>query len=354
MQKKEITEILIQIIGSLPTPVILFDTELNLLIQSEALDKNIFDHFMIHFKNSYTKNSLFEKFLKQNNYHGYILDSDDKKISIEINLRTLIIEEVQLQYVYVQFSDVTEKIRINFEQEKMHMLQINNDKMHGLAEISAGISHEINNPLTVIMAKVQLVKNLITSSEPVNSEKIIEGLNRIHHHSERITKIIKTLKNFSRNTANDESEIVSIQSIIEDSTNLLHEQIKNKGIQIKLNISSENLNVRCVQSEITQIIVNLIKNSIDALETVRQPVIQIEINKVNAHQVRLALTDNGTGILPEVRDQIFRSFFTTKAAGSGTGLGLSLSKHLALKNNGRLFLDDQKSETSFCLELNCK
>ena len=358
MNSSDVKNKLIEFIGSLPMPVILFDTNFEFLIQSEVLDKIFYSYFMTDFNQRYKavtdQNALLEKFLIQENHETYMLKIDNTVLAVDMYLRSTMIADHEFKYIYVQIQDVSQAIQNQAVQEQILLSQINNDKMNGLAEISAGIAHEINNPLTVIVAKVQHIKGLIENFDPQSKDKILQGLDKIYHHSDRITKIIKSLKNFSRQTVLDDVELNSVSGMIEDSTNLLSEQIKNKGIQIQLNVSSVNLHVRCISTEITQIIVNLIKNSIDALAQIRQPVIRIDIDKIENNRVRMCFIDNGSGIPVTDRENIFKSFYTTKSAGKGTGLGLSLSRHLAQKNNGALYLNLEKAETCFCLELSCK
>ena len=350
MKQVETIHLLKKIISSLPESVVIFDTQFNFLVQGQMALADDIDVFVDDFKKRNSGNTLLRKITEEKHSESYIINSEDKSLSIVLFLSSIRIEEVVYEYIYVKILDATEELRNISQLEKMQMIQINNDKMNGLAEISAGISHEINNPLTVIVAKVQHIKNLLTNFEK-NQVKIFEGLDRIYHHSDRITKIIRSLKNFSRDTSNDPLDIVSVSAIIEDSTNLLSEQIKNRGIQIRMTAITTDFHVRCRPSEITQIVVNLIKNSIDALADVRQPEIEIKIEKIEARKIRFSFTDNGSGIDLRHRGQIFKSFYTTKPAGAGTGLGLSLSKHLARKNDGDLYLNEDKTGTCFCLEL---
>lgn len=353
MKNKEIKSLLISVIDSIPESVALFDTELNLLFQSQYLNETNFNLFLRDLENK--KSSVFgELKTAKDQQLDYILKPDSKTLNINIYLKNLKIENQNLDYIYVKVSEVTvlDHAVAAAEDEKTQLNRISLDRLTGLAEISAGISHEINNPLTIIVAKIQYIKNLL-APDLVNKEKIFENLEKICHHSDRITRIVKSLKSFSRDSANDNLVSVVVKELVEDSTQLLMEQIKNNCIQVEMTFKSNHLFAKCRTSEIMQIIVNLLKNSIDALAEVRQPMIRIHAEQVDVKKIKIYFTDNGSGIPIDQRSKIFKSFYTTKAAGHGTGLGLSLSKHLAQKNNGDLYLDEASPETCFCLELCC-
>ena len=346
------TSILKNFVNALPDKVALFDTNFSFLFKSEMLIEKELNNFLEHFKN---KNNL-ETFLNQlrtsKKYEVTVFKTGSAQFKMGSQFQTLnLSDSMVFEYYYVKFEKLTDlEIEMQSEIDQLQLNQINLDRMKGLAEIAAGISHEINNPLTVIVAKTQYIKILFENAAD-NKLKILDSLDKIYQYSDRITKIIRSLKNFSRDTSADQPENNLLSGLVEDAMNLLGQDIRLSGIQIEVDMNKMNILVRGIPSEITQILVNLIRNAVDVLVGREQPRIQILLENLQNKKIKLSVVDNGGGICKDDIDKIFKSFYTTKSRDKGTGLGLSLSKYLAEKNTGSLYLDTENIQTCFCLVL---
>lgn len=222
-------------------------------------------------------------------------------------------------------------------------------KLAALGEMASGISHEINNPLTVIYGYMCSFREMIKSRE-INFEESEKIISDVISTSERIEKIIDGLRIFSREGGNEDFQITSINEIISGTLVFCEQRIKNNGV--KLNISDFNqeifVNARAVQ--ISEILLNLLNNAFDAVADTKDPWISIEW-KIENRQLKVSVINSGTKIDEKIISKLFQPFFTTKPEGMGTGLGLSISKGLAQANNGNLQLDLFHTNTKFDLIL---
>jgi C4-dicarboxylate-specific signal transduction histidine kinase len=165
----------------------------------------------------------------------------------------------------------------------------------------------------------------------------------------RISKIVKALGSFSRNASLDPKEPIKVSTIIEETLSLCQERIRSRTVDLRLDINRDNT-VMGRPGQISQVILNLLNNSFDALEHDPAPWIELKTRTKGNLEV-VTVTDSGKGIPKQVRDKIMQPFFTTKEVGKGTGLGLSISKGIIEDHGGRFYYDDQSENTRFVIEL---
>lgn len=248
----------------------------------------------------------------------------------------------------------------NQQKEQMQEKAFQSSKLATLGEMASGIAHEINNPLAVITISAQRIKKFYEKENKESVEEITKYIDKILFTSGRIDKIIKSMKSFSRNSENDRFDIVPIEKIIDETLFLCQEKIKYNDIDIVFNRQqfekNDQLCVECKESQVSQVIMNLISNSVDAISsenqnTIGKKWIEISVSENNEQDyIEVSVTDSGTGIPKEIHSKIFNPFFTTKEVGKGTGLGLSISKNIISHHNGFLYLDTESKFTKFiCL-----
>ena len=242
-------------------------------------------------------------------------------------------------------------ISISFEttQEKdLQEMLFTSAKLSALGEMSGGVAHEINNPIAIIISKARLLQRRILADN-VNKEQIAADLKKIEDTGNRIARIVKGLRTFTRKGENDPLEMASLQQIINETIDLCAERFKLHSVELRLaDIPAATL--QCRPIEISQIILNLLNNAHDAIENLEERWIEIGATVTN-ETVRIAVTDSGHGIAPEVVSKIMEPFFTTKGIGRGTGLGLSISSGIAKSHHGELFYDPSSANTRFILQL---
>lgn len=225
-------------------------------------------------------------------------------------------------------------------------------KMASLGELAGGIAHEINNPLSIIMGRTQLLKQKIEAMksfadfDPVSCS---QNLDKIEDTATLIAKIVKGLSSFSRKSDQDPMVETPFNQIIDYTLEICREKLKSESIKLRITYNADIV-IRCRDSQIAQVLMNLVSNAIDAIENLPEKWIDISVSATR-NNVRFAITDSGKGIPPSIVDKIMQPFFSTKEAGKGIGLGLSISKGIIEEHNGTLKYDDSFANTRFVLEL---
>ncbi|MEQ9549697.1 MAG: ATP-binding protein [Coleofasciculus sp. G3-WIS-01] len=280
----------------------------------------------------------------------------------------------QLLVAQSQIQELTTQLL--HEQTQAQMIQT--EKMASLGQMVAGIAHEIKNPVGCITGNFEFLDDycaklieLLTAyaaevsqpSEDLSQLKedneldfILEDLPKILNSmklgSERLTKIIASLQNFSH-TDESKHQPANIHECIESTLIILNNRIKT-GIMISKNYANLPL-VNCSSGQLSQVFMNLISNAIDALnEKIEkvgngsgswQPQIEISTHLLPEKErdwVLVQISDNGTGIAPNIQQRIFETFFTTKPVGKGTGLGLAITHQIVTeKHDGKLLMHSQ-------------
>lgn len=229
---------------------------------------------------------------------------------------------------------------------------IHNSKMISLGEMSSGVAHEVNNPLMIIIGKIQLLSDSYTQNEEINKNEVINDLNIILNASNRIAKVVKSLRQFTKNSEYEKKDKVSFLKILEDTLLLCEEKFKKKVIEIKYDHTyrMSEIFINCKPTLFSQVILNLLMNAYEALEKSDKKIIEIKI-KNEAKFVKICILDSGPGIPKEIQDKIMEPFFTTKEVGTGSGLGLSTAKGIIEEHNGKFYLDTNTKNTCFVIEM---
>lgn len=239
-------------------------------------------------------------------------------------------------------------LRSQDQLEEQRNQAIQASKLSSLGEMAGGIAHEINNPLTIISAlATRTKKNLSDKQIPI--EKSFENLDKIIITVDRIAKIIKGLRAFSRDSNGEAFRYKKVNEIVDMTLELCQERFRDNGIEIRLCLNPD-VEVHCREIQIVQVLVNLLNNSLDSISEL--PVKWIEISSGDlGGMVMIRVTDSGQGINQDVVDQIMLPFFTTKEVGKGTGLGLSISKGIIEAHEGKFYYELNDGHTSFVVEL---
>ena len=249
---------------------------------------------------------------------------------------------------------------------------IQSEKMASLGELTAGIAHEIQNPLNFVNnfsdVNKELINELKTELAKGNtaaSEAIIENIKgneeKIIHHGKRADAIVKGMLQHSR-TSSGQKELTDINALADEYLRLAFHGLRakdktfNAKLETDFDISVGKINV--IPQDIGRALVNLINNAFYAVaekkQTINggyQPTVTISTKKSN-DKVEIRVQDNGKGIPQKILDKIFQPFFTTKPTGQGTGLGLSLSYDIIKAHNGEIRVQTKEGEgAEFIIEL---
>jgi PAS domain S-box-containing protein len=251
--------------------------------------------------------------------------------------------------IVIVAADVSERKRAERLIAEQQMMIVQASKMSALGEMASGIAHEINNPLHVIVGHCDIL-NMHLGAPQVALDKVQASVTMIGNMSMRIDKIVRGLQAFSRDRGNDPLEDASLTSIIAETLTLCEQRIRKHGINFDLAAIPDDLKIRCRPTQVSQVLLNLLNNSYDAVQSAEKPWIKVEL-KMEKDKVAIAVCDSGKGIPPDVVQRIFNPFFTTKPVGKGTGLGLSISRSIVEAHGGALFYDDTAKNTRFVMTL---
>ena len=221
--------------------------------------------------------------------------------------------------IYGTIQDVTDRVTIEKQLVIEQTKSLQASKLASLGEMSAGIAHEINNPLAIITMALLLLPKFIN-----NPEKLAEKIESINKAIDRIAKIISGLRKFSRSSLLVDYANFSVSGIVKDSLVLTNPKSIQFKTPVECIINSES-QIFCNEVEIEQVIINLVSNAIDAVKKLDVKWVKVEV-KDQDNFVIVQITDSGAGIPLKFQGKLFEPFFTTKEVGEGTGLGLSISK----------------------------
>lgn len=236
--------------------------------------------------------------------------------------------------------DCTKEVELEMNLMTERSKSFHKSKLASLGEMSAGIAHEINNPLAIIEGTLRLMQKTPNLSEDFKTK-----FGTIEKSSFRISKIINGLRKFSRTSEKQTFSPHSLRAILNEIISLVDSNLKRNFIPLKLTCETES-QIYCNEIEIEQVMMNLINNSIDAIKNTKEPWIQILITESDSEML-LQIKDSGKNLTEEVTEKLFQPFFTTKAVGEGTGLGLSIVKGILDDHNAIIQLNKESVNTCF-------
>lgn len=217
-------------------------------------------------------------------------------------------------------------------------------KFSELGLMSAGITHEISNPLSVIMGRAT---QLLKPGRLENKEAVEKGIQQILSNAERISIIIQSIREYIYRNEEIQEDFIPLQEIIDNVLVFYGQRLKNHDIELRCkNLDGVFVSGRKGQYE--QAILNLISNSFDAIDKLPEKWIEISAEK-NRDNIQIYFKDSGHGIPSEIQSKMLNPFFTTKK-GKGSGLGLTLVRGIAQKHGGDLKYVPSEN-TTFLLEL---
>ncbi|MGA1825890.1 MAG: sensor histidine kinase [bacterium] len=285
-------------------------------------------------------------------------------MTVPINLSVSVMDDKEghlfaIVYVARDMAEI-QKLLNNLKQtnKDLHAAQnqlIQASKLASMGELAAGVAHEINNPIAIIILNAELLKDkLHFNSKPLKYVEVILK------QSQRIAEMVKNLLSFARADKQEDSPCF-IPDIIDTSIAFMKVHLNKDGITIQTSYESHLPWIEAETSHLEQVFINLLLNARDALNQKypscndKNKIIKIEvksIKKKGTSYIRVLYMDNGSGIEKEYLDKIFNPFFTTKRADKGTGLGLSICYRIITEHRGTIEVTSQKDyRTCFIIDL---
>lgn len=253
------------------------------------------------------------------------------------------------QYLAIR-QDITEQ---KFAQSKIldqEAKLVNASRLSAIGEMAAAITHEINNPLGVILGRAEMIQTLDSKGQldSANLQRLVET---IMVTGKRIEKIVRGMKALAHQGGENEPHLTcDVRDMVTDALELCAQRFHNHSIRLVSPVISAEVKLECRNHQIVQVLINLLNNAFDAVADLPDRWVELEVRDDEA-TVSFVVTDSGSGISPEVRVKLFDPFFSTKKVQYGTGLGLSISRSIVEGHKGRLYCDIESSNTRFVLEL---
>jgi iron only hydrogenase large subunit-like protein/nitrogen-specific signal transduction histidine kinase len=257
-------------------------------------------------------------------------------------------EAMCLPFMIEQAERVCHELKVPWPNLKdIHRHLINTEKLASMGQMAAGVAHELNNPLGTILLYTNLLARKLKDRTDLDHD-----LKLLVDEANRCKKIIGNLLDFARqNRVQLERTNIAdlLQRVVEESLYTL----RDTGPDLRVTCESPpDLHVDLDKDQIGQVLVNLVKNGIEAMEGKPGTVRLLAVDDPATGRVRMSVSDEGRGIAPEARDKVFQPFFTTKSLGRGTGLGLPIAYGIVKMHGGRIWFDSEPGRgTTFTVEL---
>lgn len=261
-----------------------------------------------------------------------VLQELNEKLESRVNERTVELVETNKQLLKeIQDRKKTEEVLKRTRSELVHAA-----KMATLGQMSAGINHELNQPLAAIRSYADNARQLLGKDRADEAEW---NMSQIGELTDRMAQLGVQLKEFSRKS-NEDLEIVPLHGVIDGALEILVPAIRKNDVTLRVNLDPENIELFANQVLLQQVMVNLLGNAIQAVEGSTKREININANE-DGDKAFIVVKDSGPGVPEENLSSIFDPFFTTKPSGSGLGLGLTITERILNEMGG-----DIKAEAS--------
>lgn len=237
--------------------------------------------------------------------------------------------------------DITEQENNRIEAQESRERLSHASRLSSMSELAAGIAHEMNQPLSAISSYAQAAKRLLQSDTAGNEEKIITALDKICEQTIRASEVITRLRTFVKKRV-AQRQSVDLNKLILETVNLAKVDTRILDHKVILNLNHDKppqLTADPVQ--IQQVMLNLIRNGIDAMEHTKGAPLHIKCHWLSDNLIEVSIIDSGIGMDQQTVSSIFNPFFTTKK--SGMGMGLSVSQTIIHAHGGRIYFDPSQS-----------
>ncbi len=246
--------------------------------------------------------------------------------------------------------DITELVRAE-EQDRVHKAELAHvGRLSILGEMTSGLAHELNQPLCAITTYAQTCLRIIQAGD-CKPEEVRYGLEQVVRQAELGGAIFRRLRNFARK-GDLHPQRVNPRDVIDEVASFIRAEARQNEVQLKVEIARQLPAVMADPIQIEQVLLNLARNSMDAMSggnTARRRIV-IQATRQQRHLVRVCIGDSGPGCPPDALDRLFEPFFTTKS--TGLGIGLVISQNIIDAHGGRLWLEANSSAgATFCFTL---
>jgi two-component system NtrC family sensor kinase len=241
--------------------------------------------------------------------------------------------------------------RLDSEKEVMNQQIVETGKLASIGELAAGIAHEINNPVAIMVEEAGWIQDLLSEGidKADNFEEFKRALDQIQTQGHRCKGITHKLLSFARKT-DSRVETLQLNEFVNEVVDLLSQKFKYANIDVDVQLEPDLPAIQASATEIQQVLMNILQNAVYAMEKTGGKI--TILTRADDRNISVSITDTGPGIPPDNMARIFDPFFTTRPVGKGTGLGLSICYGIINKMGGRIDVQSRLDEgTTFTIVL---
>jgi two-component system NtrC family sensor kinase len=274
--------------------------------------------------------------------------ADGSRLPIELAIAEVRLPERRLFTAYLR--NLTEVKSSAAEIERQRDALHQSEKLSALGSLLAGVAHELNNPLSIVIGHAVMLRDEAEEAKP---SELATRAQKIQNAAERCARIVRTFLAMARQRST-ERRAIALGSVVRGALELLGYGLRTSGIEVEATIADDLPDVWADEDQLHQVVLNLLVNAQQALEVAPRPrrlAVTLAADGPRARAV-LRVADNGPGVPEDIRSRIFDPFFTTKPTGTGTGIGLAVSRGIVEAHGGSLRLDPAPARGAvFILEL---
>jgi len=252
---------------------------------------------------------------------------DGTEFPVEISLSY--VQSSERMSAMALITDITERKRVEAQLQRQRETLYQTEKLAALGTLSAGIAHEMNNPLGIITSRIEVM--LLDAEEHNLSTQVLEDLQVLHRATQRVARIATNLRSFARQTPREHAR-VDLNAVVQETLLLMQKPLEVDGIRLTTRLDPALAPILGDASTLQQVLLNLVTNAREAMASGGEIRIETSSAVAPAGWVQLVIDDTGPGISPEELSKVFDPFYTTKR--TGTGLGLSVSYGIIQDHHG--------------------
>jgi PAS domain S-box-containing protein len=282
--------------------------------------------------------------------HTVLLARDGRELPIDDSGSPIISDDNRITGTVLVFRDITERMHIEAELRKAQEDLARMARLTTIGELTASIAHEVSQPLMAIVTDAAACLSWL-SKDRLNVDEAIQAAERIERDGHRAGDVVKSLRALTSKTPRDMVPL-DINTVISDTLDMLRSELRHNEISLEMELSSRRVPIVGDRVQLQQVVLNLIKNGIEAMEAPqhRPRVLRVSSQFDGASSLQVVVADNGVGFNPATADAMFDAFFTTKPG--GIGLGLSICRSIVEAHGGRLLARRNSPKGSvFCFIL---